>query len=387
LVQVYYDEKTNKLWYSLPIHSAMLDAFHKTCLFQIIRRNAYEVWFSVTILILCGVAWSFSFVFHSASSNFDSAVKSQKIAAAVLDVYSWAQAIFSVCFILGIAMLAIGFYVCRNGNRRREAAENALRRANEALEKRVVELAEKKTALEGRTRELGRSNADLEQFAYAASHDLHEPLRAMAGCVQALERKYHGRLDQKGDELIGMIVDGSTRMRALIEDLLAHSRAGRDDQLEAVDTGTVLQQVLADLALAVSESKAEISFGSLPSVSFVKGEFERLLQNLIGNAIKYRGEGGPKIHVSAERQINAWIFRIADNGIGFEPRYADKIFRVFHRLHTREEYIGTGVGLAIVKKIVERRGGWIWVDSVPGHGSTFYFSVPDECGKWESLPA
>jgi signal transduction histidine kinase len=315
----------------------MLTAFHKISLLHLLRRKGYWVWFSAAILILGVAAWSISFPLQRLSfPNF--------------------QAIFSFFVILGIAMLAIGFVVLSIGNRRHEAIENALRRANEDLEKRVTELAEKKVALEARARDLGRSNEDLEQFAYAASHDLQEPLRAMAGCVQALQRKYNGKLDDKGDELIGMIVDGSTRMKALIQGLLAYSRAGQHDTLETVDTGAVLQHVLADLTLARSESKAEISFASLPSLSFVKGEFERLLYNLVGNAIKYRGPNIPKIHVNAERQMNAWIFKIADNGVGFEPQYADKIFGIFQRLHT-------------------------------GQGSTFFFSVPDEYAKWEALPA
>jgi light-regulated signal transduction histidine kinase (bacteriophytochrome) len=316
------------------ILNAMLNVFHKTRLVRLLRRHFYGVCLSATIL---------------------------------------------------------SFYVLRNANRRGEAAENALRRANEDLEKRVAErtnkLAEQNAALRVHTKELRRTNSDLEQFAFAASHDLQEPLRAMAGCAQALERKYHGKLDQKADDLIGMIVAGSTRMKTLIEGLLEYSRAGQDDSLESVDTGTLLQQVLADLSLALTESKAEISFASLPTLNFVKGEFERLLDNLIGNAIKYRGSGSLKIHISAERQVNAWIFRIADNGIGFEPQYADKIFCVFQRLHTREQYLGTGIGLALVKKIVERRGGWIWVDSKPSQGSTFFFSVPDEYSNWDILLA
>jgi histidine kinase len=349
----------------------MLNASHKTTLFRLLGRNGYGVWFSVAIFILAIAAWSNSLVFHSLSSHF--------------------PAIFSVCFFLGIALPASGYYVLRNANRRREAAENALRQANEKLEKSVAErtkeLDERKAALERRARDLERSNADLEQFAYAAAHDLQEPLRAMSGCVQLLERKYRGKLDRKADELIGMIVDGSTRMKALIEGLLTYSRAGQHDTLETVDTAQVMQKVLADLAVARNESKAEISFASLPSLKFVKGEFERLLFNLVGNAIKYRGSGSPNIHITAERQMNAWIFKIADNGMGFEPQYADKIFDVFQRLHTREEYLGTGIGLALVKKIVERRGGWIWVDSEPGRGSTFFFSVPDEYPKWEDLAA
>jgi light-regulated signal transduction histidine kinase (bacteriophytochrome) len=352
-------------------YQAMLNTFSKGRLVRVLRLDSYAVWFSATILIVGTAAWLNPFIFPSLSAHF--------------------HAIFPLYLILGIAVPASGFYVLRNANRRREAAENTLRRANEDLEKRVAErtnkLAVLKAALEVRTRKLERANADLEQFAFAASHDLQEPLRAMAGCAQALERKYHGKLDQKADDLIGMIVAGSNRMKKLIEGLLEYSRAGRDDNLESVDTGAVLQQVLADLSLAVSESRAEISSASLPTLNFVKGEFERLLYNLVGNAIKYRGSGSPKIQVSAERQVNAWIFKIADDGVGFEPQYADKIFCVFQRLHTREQYIGTGIGLALVKKIVERRGGWIWVDSEPGHGSTFFFSVPDEYANWETLPA
>ena len=324
----------------------------------------------------------------SVRNNLDASIHS---GAATLTSLSWVRTIFSVDCVLGITMLVIGFSILRHGNWRREVAENALLQANEDLEKRVTErtneLAGMKAALEVRAGDLVRSNEDLEQFAYAASHDLQEPLRAMTGGAQALARKYRGKLDQRGDELIEMIVDGSARMKALIEGLLAYSRAGQHDTLETVDTNAALQKVLVDLTLARSESKAEISSRGLPALNFVKGEFERLLYNLVGNAIKYRGPEIPKIHVGAERQMNAWIFKVADNGVGFEPEYADKIFCVFQRLHTGEEYLGTGIGLAIVKKIVERRGGWIWVDSFPGQGSTFFFSVPDEYGKWEGLPA
>jgi light-regulated signal transduction histidine kinase (bacteriophytochrome) len=283
-----------------------------------------------------------------------------------------------------------GLCTLRDANRRRQAAQNALCRAGEVLEKRLAErageTAGQKAALEERIRDLERSNTDLAQFAYAASHDLQEPLRAMTGCVQLFERKYRGKIDKGSDELIGMVVAASARMKALIEGLLAYSRVGQDEKLEAVDTGGVLQQVLANLSLALSESRAEVSFESLPSLVFAKGEFDRLIQNLIGNAIKYRGKATPKIQVNAERQLGAWIFRIVDNGMGFEPKYADKIFGIFERLHTSEEHLGAGIGLASAKKIVERRGGWIWVDSVPGEGSTFFFSVPDEYANRRVLP-
>jgi len=258
-----------------------------------------------------------------------------------------------------------------------EHARDELRSLNERLQKRTDELAAKNAVLESRTVELARSNADLEQFASLASHDLQEPLRAVAGCIQVFERKYRGKLNQSSDELIRMIVDGAARMKALIDGLLAYSRAVMDEKLETIDSGAVLQQVLADLGAAISESKAEVVFGELPSLRFVKRQFAQVLQSLVGNAIKYRSAVGPRIYVRAERQTGAWMFRVEDNGIGFEQQYAEQIFGVFKRLHTREQYGGTGIGLAIGKKIVESRGGKIWVESVPNHGSTFFFSVPD----------
>jgi signal transduction histidine kinase len=253
---------------------------------------------------------------------------------------------------------------------------------NNELERRVVrrtdDLAAKNAALESRTEELARSNADLEQFASAASHDLQEPLRAMAGCIQVFERKYRGKFDDKGDNLIGMIVDGSVRMKALIDGILAYSRAGRDENLETIDTQATLQHVLADLNVAIIESKTEVVFENLPSLRYVGAQFEQVLRNLLSNAIKYRSALGQKIYVCAERQPSAWIFSIADNGIGFEQQYAEKIFRVFQRLHARDRFAGTGIGLAISKKIIERHGGKIWAESLPDHGSTFFFSIPDK---------
>jgi signal transduction histidine kinase len=252
------------------------------------------------------------------------------------------------------------------------------------LKENQATLVEKNAELTRLNDELARSNADLEQFAYIAAHDLQEPLRAVAGGAQLLKRKYRGKLDQKGDDLTGMIVDGSSRMQALVTDLLTYSRAGQAENLETVDTEAALQQVLANLTPAISESNAEIAFENLPALRFLSGQFDHLLQNLVGNAIKYRGATRPKVHISAVRQLDAWVFRVADNGIGFDPQYTDKIFGIFQRLHGREKYAGTGIGLALVKKLVERRGGWIWADSVPDHGSTFYFSVPDGDAKWQT---
>jgi signal transduction histidine kinase len=261
-------------------------------------------------------------------------------------------------------------------------SEERFRLLNNQLEQRVAdrtdELAAKNTVLEARTEELARSNADLVQFAYAASHDLQEPLRAVAGCIQVFDRKYRaGKLGQGGDELIGMIVDGTARMRALIDGLLAYSRTGLNERIETIEASEVLQKVLAYLSVAIGESKAEVVADKLPSLRFVKTQFGQVLQNLIGNAIKYRSAVDPIIQVRVERQALAWTFSIADNGIGFEQKFADKIFGVFNRLHPHDQYAGTGIGLAIVKKIIERRGGKIWVESTPNHGSTFFFSIPD----------
>jgi signal transduction histidine kinase len=262
-----------------------------------------------------------------------------------------------------------------------EIANKELEALNDRLEERVAnrtdELAAKNAVLESRTEELARSNADLEQFAFAASHDLQEPLRAVAGCIQVFERKYRGKFDAKSDELIRMVVNGCARMKALIDGILAYSLAVRDEKLETIDTGAVLQRVLSDLKVAIAESKSEVVFGKLPSLRFVKGQFEQVLQNLIANAIKYRSAIGQKIYIRAERQTSAWMFSVADNGIGFEQQYAEKVFGVFQRLQTHDHYLGTGIGLAIGKKIIERRGGRIWVESALNHGSTFFFSIPD----------
>ncbi|HEY0793027.1 MAG TPA: ATP-binding protein [Chthoniobacterales bacterium] len=261
-----------------------------------------------------------------------------------------------------------------NANRELTALNRELERR---VEERTTELASKQRNLALRTEELARSNADLEQFASVASHDLQEPLRAVAGCVQIFQRKYAGKLDAQGDELIGMIVDGTARMKALISGLLEYSRAGQTQAKETIDTAVVLDEALANLTSAIHESKAEIIAQKLPSLQFAKLQFMQVLQNLLGNALKYRGKAPPQIRIEAAREGESWVFRVADNGIGFEAQFTDKVFAVFQRLHTREEYGGTGIGLSIVKKIVERRGGKIWVESVPGQGSTFSFSVPD----------
>jgi light-regulated signal transduction histidine kinase (bacteriophytochrome) len=225
--------------------------------------------------------------------------------------------------------------------------------------------------------ELARSNAELEQFAYAASHDLQEPLRMVASYVELLEERYKDQLDGNAREFIAYAVDGATRMKQMIADLLAYSRVGKNGkEIVAVACEAALGQACADLRACITEAAAEISHGPLPSVPGDFGQFTHLFQNLIGNAIKFRGQAPPRVHVSAERNDEEWVFSVRDNGIGLDLQFADRIFMVFQRLHGREDYPGTGIGLAIARKIVEHRGGRIWVESEPGKGATFRFTVP-----------
>jgi PAS domain S-box-containing protein len=244
----------------------------------------------------------------------------------------------------------------------------------------VREISERKRAeleLREAFEELSRSNLDLEQFAYVASHDLQEPLRAVTGCVQVLQKRYQGQLDQRADELIAHAVDGVARMQTLIEDLLTYSRVGtRGQAFEACDCNLIVATTLDNLAAAIEESGAAITSGDLPVVQGDAGQLAQLFQNLIGNAIKFRGPEPPRVQVRAEQVGAAWRFSVEDNGIGMAPEYFERIFIIFQRLHTRTEYPGTGLGLAISKKIVERHGGQISVESEPGRGTTFYFTIP-----------
>jgi light-regulated signal transduction histidine kinase (bacteriophytochrome) len=218
----------------------------------------------------------------------------------------------------------------------------------------------------------------LEQFAYAASHDLQEPLRAVAGCMQLLQQRYQGQLDTRADELIGHAVDGASRMQSLIHDLLAYARVstrGRD--LAPTDCEAVLKEALSNLATAIRESGSVVTHGDLPTVAADATQLVQVFQNLIGNAIKYRGERPPEVSIDVEHRAGGWQFSVCDNGIGIDPQYFERIFGIFQRLHTRKEYPGTGIGLALCKKIIERHGGHIWVVSQSGKGSTFFFTIPD----------
>jgi PAS domain S-box-containing protein len=245
----------------------------------------------------------------------------------------------------------------------------------------VRDISERKKA-EARMRrtmeDLERSNRELEQFAYVASHDLQEPLRMVSSYTQLLARRYGDQLDQDAHEFIGYAVDGAERMQHLINDLLAYSRVGtRGKPFQETDCVRVLDRAINNLQLLIDDTGSEIAHDRLPAVVADESQMTELFQNLLTNAIKFHGQAPPRVHVGAQRQDTGWLFSVSDNGIGIDPEYHDRIFVIFQRLHARDEYPGTGIGLAICKRIVERHGGRIWVESQLGEGSTFYFTIPD----------
>jgi signal transduction histidine kinase len=225
--------------------------------------------------------------------------------------------------------------------------------------------------------ELRRSNGELAQFAYVASHDLQEPVRMVGSYLTLLRQRYRGKLDADADEFIGFAVDGAARMKLLINDLLNYSHASNQPMnVAAVDTDLVVGAVLDTLAARIAETGAEVVYGSLPTVHGDAGQLERLFARLIENAIKYRSKAPPLVRVTAERQGGFWLFSVADNGIGIDPRFRERVFDMFKRLHSRAEYPGTGIGLAVCKMVVERHGGKIWVEPAQGGGSVFRFTLP-----------
>jgi PAS domain S-box-containing protein len=245
----------------------------------------------------------------------------------------------------------------------------------------ITEQVRQAEALQEANAALRRANADLQQFAYSASHDLQEPLRMVATYGELLKRKFGGKLGATGDEYIGYTVLGAMRMESLLKDLRTYmqvSTAGKDPT-EDVDAGAILKKTLQNLEVAIKDSGAWISSTALPHVRMYEFQLEQLFQNLISNAIRYRSDCPPRIHIAAVRQGEEWLFSVADNGIGIEPQFKEQIFGIFKRLHSAAEYSGTGMGLAICQRAVERSGGRIWVESEPGRGSTFYFTIP--CGK------
>jgi len=226
-------------------------------------------------------------------------------------------------------------------------------------------------------RELERSNAELEKFAYVASHDLQEPLNLVSSYVQLLEMRYIDQLDQDAKEFIDFAVEGVTHMQTLIDDLLAYSRVGtRGKEFVPTAVETALDRALTNLQIRIAESGAVITTDPLPTLNGDSTQLIQLFQNLIGNAIKFGRDQPPQIHLGAKQQDGEWLFSVRDNGIGIDPQFADRIFIIFQRLQPRDEYPGTGIGLAICKKIVDRHGGRIWVESELGQGATFYFTLP-----------
>ena len=241
----------------------------------------------------------------------------------------------------------------------------------------ITERKNAEAALHAAHEELKRSNSELEQFAYVASHDLQEPLRMVSSYTQLIQRRYGDKLDGDAKEFMHYVVDGAARMKQLIEDLLAYSRVGtKGKQFREIEVEAALKRAVTNLRAAIEESGAAVTWDPLPKVSGDDLQLAQLFQNLIGNALKFRGRSVPRIHVSVAEKEGEWEIAVADNGIGIEPQYFERIFMVFQRLHTQADYPGTGIGLAICKKVVERHGGRIWVASRPGEGSRFHFTLP-----------
>lgn len=241
----------------------------------------------------------------------------------------------------------------------------------------VTERRQIKKKLKRTVADLKRSNTDLQQFAYVASHDLQEPLRMVANYTQLLEKRYKDKLDTDAKEFIHFAVDGAFRMQRLINDLLSYSLVStRQKPVKSTDCNAVLGKVVANLSVTIEQNNVIITNDDLPTVMADASQMQGVFNNLVGNAIKFRSEHAPRVHISAKQDRNKWLFSVQDNGLGIDPQYKDKIFLIFQRLHSKEEYPGTGIGLAICKRIVEHHGGKIWFDSDVGKGSTFYFTLP-----------
>ncbi|MDD1763275.1 MAG: PAS domain S-box protein, partial [Methanobacteriaceae archaeon] len=269
----------------------------------------------------------------------------------------------------------IGVFAAARDITKLKNAEKELREYWNSLEEQVELRTEE---LAKRTEELANSNADLKQFAYVASHDLREPLRMITSFLQLLEKRYKDQLDQDANEFIGYAVDGAKRMDKMIMDLLEYSRvANKEIMFEELDLKKILYQVKTNLKVLIDENDATINFDPLPSVKGDSYQMILLFQNLISNAIKYRHEEAPIIHISAEKKANQYVFSVKDNGMGIDSNYLEGIFHIFKRLHTNEEYEGTGMGLAIAQRIVHQHGGEIWAESEKANGSTFYFTIPN----------
>jgi len=275
------------------------------------------------------------------------------------------------------------FYHAKDGTRIPVLFSSSVLRNHEGKTQGVVCIAQDLTAyqqaeetLRQHTEELLRSNTELEQFASVASHDLQEPLSMVTGYIQLLAQCYRGQLDPHADEFIGYAVEGLERMRTLIRDLLEYARVGTQGKpVEVTDSCEAVLQALANLRMATHMARAEVTFDPLPIVVADHAQLVQVFQNLVANALKFHGDAPPQVHISASQEDRSWKFSVRDNGIGIEPKFAERIFAIFQRLHTTAEYPGTGIGLAICKKVIERHGGQIWVESSLGHGATFFFTL------------
>lgn len=271
--------------------------------------------------------------------------------------------LLNVSPLLDPALTVIGYVITLTDITERKQGEKLLQTAN-------VELEQRAQALTG-------SNAELQKFAYVASHDLQEPLRTITSYSQLIHKRYGGKLDEKADRYLNFVADAAIRMQQLIEDLLNYSRVSTEERpLQRTDCAQILAQVLANLDAAIAQSKANVTWEPMPTLNAEPSQLMELFQNLISNAIKFQGVEPQRVHISAKLQGAEWVFCVRDNGIGIDQQYSERIFVIFQRLHTREQYRGTGIGLAICKRIIERHNGRIWLESQPGEGAAFFFTLP-----------
>lgn len=326
-------------------------------------------------IFTCGVTLFLEiWTLRSSASEFISGIKVLTGFASVTTALLLVPLIFQAVTLHRSAQRGRDSCALQNEIAQRRRAEDALRRAHEELEHRVHE----RTAMLIHTNlALQQTNEELQQFAYTVAHDLQEPLRMVRNYVELLAKRYQGQFDAEGEEFIRYAVDGAARAQQLVTDLLAYTRVDSPVQeMAPVDCEALLARILKDLRLAIADSGAEVTCAPLPLVHGNVTRLGQVFQNLLSNALKFSGEAPPRIHISATQEGPHWVFAVRDNGIGLDPTHAERIFGLFQRVHSRQQYPGSGMGLAICKKIIEQHGGRIWVESEPGKGSTFYFTLP-----------